>query len=74
MSARRALSVAINAGVRYDLEWLQTINTDKNNVSPRIGLAWSPFANHGTVVRVSYGLFYDRVPLRPHCQCLALSK
>src|SRR6202012_4664689 len=26
-------SLTLNAGLRYDLEWLQTINTDKNNVS-----------------------------------------
>jgi hypothetical protein len=63
-------TLTLNAGVRYDLEWLQTINTDKNNVSPRIGLAWSPVANHGTVVRASYGLFYDRVPLRPLANAL----
>ncbi len=64
-------SLTVNAGVRYDLEWLQTINTDSNNVSPRIGLvAWSPFANRGTVVRASYGLFYDRVPLRPLANAL----
>ncbi len=57
-------------GVRYDLEWLHTINTDTNNLSPSIGLAWSPFANRGTVVRASYGLFYDRVPLRPLANAL----
>ena len=63
-------SFTLNAGVRYDLEWLQTINTDTNNLSPRVGLAWSPFANRGTVVRASYGLFYDRVPLRPLANAL----
>jgi hypothetical protein len=63
-------SFTLNAGVRYDLEWLRTINTDTNNVSPRIGLAWSPFADRGTIVRASYGLFYDRVPLRPLANAL----
>lgn len=54
----------VNAGVRYDLQFLRTINTDTNNVSPRVGFAWSPYGDARTVVRGSYGLFYDRVPLR----------
>jgi hypothetical protein len=49
---------------------LQTINTDLNNVSPRVGFAWSPYRNGRTVVRASYGLFYDRVPLRPLANAL----
>jgi hypothetical protein len=63
-------SLTVNAGVRYDLEWLRTINTDTNNISPRVGLAWSPFSARTTVVRASYGLFYDRVPLRPLANAL----
>ncbi|HTH54277.1 MAG TPA: TonB-dependent receptor [Edaphobacter sp.] len=63
-------SLTFNLGLRYDLQWLQTINTDTNNLSPRIGLAWSPFGDRGTVVRASYGLFYDRVPLRPLANAL----
>ncbi len=38
--------------------------TDTNNVSPRVGVAWTPFESRRTVVRASAGLFYDRVPLR----------
>ena len=56
--------VTVNAGVRYDLQFLSTINSDTNNVSPRVGVAWSPFASRRTLVRGSAGLFYDRVPLR----------
>ena len=41
-----------------------TIATDADNVSPRIGFAWTPWASRRTVVRGSAGLFYDRVPLR----------
>lgn len=57
-------SVTVNAGVRYDLQFLKTIHTDHDNVSPRVGVAWSPYGTSRTVIRGSYGLFYDRVPLR----------
>jgi hypothetical protein len=57
-------SVTVNAGLRYDLQFLQTIHTDRNNVAPRVGFAWSPTASTRTVVRGSAGLFFDRVPLR----------
>jgi hypothetical protein len=56
--------LTLNFGVRYDLQFLKTIATDTNNISPRAGFAWSPFASRSTVVRGSFGLFYDRVPLR----------
>ena len=57
-------SLTVNAGVRYDLQFLETIATDTNNVAPRAGFAWAPTAARRTVVRGSAGLFYDRVPLR----------
>jgi hypothetical protein len=56
--------LTLNLGVRYDLQFLDTIDTDTNNISPRVGLAWSPSASRRTLVRASAGLFYDRVPLR----------
>jgi hypothetical protein len=54
----------MNAGLRYDLQFLQTIATDTNNVAPRVGFAWSPTGTGHTVIRGSGGLFFDRVPLR----------
>jgi hypothetical protein len=56
--------VTLNLGLRYDLQYLETVSTDTNNVSPRIGVAWSPFESRRTIVRGGAGLFYDRVPLR----------
>jgi TonB dependent receptor len=60
----------LNLGVRYDLEFLHTINTATTNLSPRIGFAWSPYSSGRTVVRGSYGIFYDRIPLRPLANAL----
>jgi hypothetical protein len=48
------------AQVGYDFLKLQKgIQTDKNNFQPRIGLAWDPKGDGKTVIRASYGLFYD---------------
>lgn len=65
--------LTLNLGVRYDLQFLKTIATDTNNVSPRAGFAWSPFASRRMVVRGSFGLFYDRVPLRALANALLSS-
>ncbi|MGD0567721.1 MAG: TonB-dependent receptor [Candidatus Sulfotelmatobacter sp.] len=35
------------------------INTDTNNIQPRMGVAWDPKGDGKTVVRASYGIFYD---------------
>ena len=35
------------------------IDTDTNNVQPRIGFAWSPGSSGKSVIRASYGMFYD---------------
>lgn len=61
-SARPGLT--LNLGIRYDLQWLETIDTDTSNFSPRAGFAWTPSASRTVVVRGSAGLFFDRVPLR----------
>ena len=44
----------------YNLLGLQKgIQTDKNNFQPRLGLAYDPKGDGKTVIRASYGLFYD---------------
>jgi hypothetical protein len=54
--------LTLNLGARYDVERLpQPFSTDKNNFSPRLGLAWSPSTEW--VVRAGFGLYYDRLPL-----------
>ncbi len=35
------------------------IKTDTNNIQPRIGIAWDPKSDGKTVVRASFGMFYD---------------
>jgi len=67
---RVSTRLTLNLGARYDLEFLRTIATKTGNVSPRAGFAWTPFASRKTVVRGSYGLFYDRIPLRPLANAL----
>ena len=61
---RVASGLTLNLGLRYDLQFLETIHTDTDNVSPRAGFAWTPSASHALVVRGNAGLFFDRVPLR----------
>ena len=63
-------NLTLNLGLRYDLEFLKTIATQTGDVSPRAGFAWTPFASRKTVVRGGYGLFYDRIPLRPLANAL----
>jgi len=56
--------LTVNIGLRYDLQFLPSpIATDLTNVAPRLGIAWAP-GNRKTVFRTSFGLYFDRTPLR----------
>jgi hypothetical protein len=57
-----ARQLTVDLGIRYDFERLPAgFNQDTNNVSPRIGLAWSP--SRRWVFRAGYGVFFDRYVL-----------
>lgn len=56
--------LTINMGLRYDTQFLDDpISTDTDNFAPRLGIAYAP-GDHRTVIRASFGLYYDRIPLR----------
>jgi len=40
------------------------VSTDKDDFAPRIGLAWSPFKSHKTVIRSGYGRFFSYQEIR----------
>jgi hypothetical protein len=51
--------LSLDLGLRTESQEL----SESLRVAPRAGIAWTPFANAGTVVRAGFGWFYDRVPL-----------
>lgn len=61
---RPRAGLTINAGLRYDAQFLpDPIRTDTNNLAPRLGIAYAP-GDRKTVIRVGFGLYFDRIPLR----------
>ena len=68
--------LALNLGLRYDLQTFTTdglvsnplwpesgkVPNQKNNFSPRVGFAYSFGNQRPIVIRAGYGLFYTRIP------------
>jgi Carboxypeptidase regulatory-like domain/TonB dependent receptor-like, beta-barrel len=54
-----APATAINAAAEKALGVQEGIRRDYNNFAPRFGLAWDPSGSGKTVIRASYGIFYD---------------
>jgi Carboxypeptidase regulatory-like domain len=60
-------NVTLSAGARYEA---QTHVGDYNNIAPRIGVTWAPFASGLTTLRSSWGLFYDWLQTNTYEQTL----
>jgi hypothetical protein len=60
-------NLTLSPGLRYEA---QTHVRDYNNVGPRLGLTWAPFASGQTTLRASAGLFYDWLPTSTYQQAL----
>jgi hypothetical protein len=53
------LSAADMLAAQNAVKVQQGVPIDKNNIAPRLAIAWDPFKDGKTVVRAAYGLFYD---------------
>jgi hypothetical protein len=65
--ARVRRNLTLSAGVRYEA---QTHVHDADNLAPRFGVTWAPFASGQTTLRSSWGIFYDWLSLNTYEQTL----
>jgi hypothetical protein len=54
-----AATTPLAASAQNALGIVQGLPRDYNNVAPRVGIAWDPKGDGKTVIRSSFGLFYD---------------
>ncbi len=71
-SYRPIQNLTINVGLRYEVQTMpeltgnpavpatSAINTDSNNLGPRLGVSWDPFGHQKTVIRAGTGMYYGR--------------
>lgn len=55
--------LTVNGGFRWDYEDAPGIAHDRNNLAPRLGVTFDLTGNATTIVRASYGHYYDQVLL-----------
>lgn len=60
---RPASRLTVNGGIRWDYEDAPGIGHDRNNVAPRLGISYDLTGSARTIVRGSYGHYYDQVYL-----------
>jgi len=58
---RPTARLTVNAGARWDYEHAPGISHDQNNVAPRLGLSYDVAGTAKTVVRGSFGHYYDQM-------------
>jgi outer membrane receptor protein involved in Fe transport len=71
---RASSKLTLNLGLRYDLQWLETINTDTNNVSPRVGFVWSPTDSQNFLIRGGAGRLLRSRPASRRGECAAVRR
>jgi hypothetical protein len=58
-----ASRLTVNGGIRWDYEDAPAISHDRNNVAPRLGVSYDVTGTARTIIRASYGHYYDQVYL-----------
>jgi outer membrane receptor protein involved in Fe transport len=65
-------NLTLNGGIRYDIDTafsalneyapagFHHMQTQKNELAPRLGFAWTPFAENNTVIRGGVGMYFDQ--------------